>query len=383
MNRVDLMRSNFFINLAEFYFQLFIEKFQLEAQSYYLGMENFFYQIKHKEIENRINSFEDIEDTLYRNAIKFANSISPMQFSFTQGKYKIYVVDENNYNVFENSYWNNPNIHDDNNMDLEDIDMQGNDINTTINDNRSITKSNQVFEIKKMAKRVAQIASFNKEKVKIPFLKQFNPRSIKREEIDKKIIRKFKKFLKEKIREKYAKDYFLDNIFWKDFTAKNLLPPIVYTCNNEEIQFKSFNSNYIAWLFSQIEAKTLYNLFLNEKKNELFESLKKMIKIPLTEDIIIELTNIYDYVLNFGEIYGRGIVFKNSNKFYQEEKIEENYNFSTKKEDMFSFSQDEHFEVENTNFGASETSKIFTKTDQEEKEIGDSCCFQELDFFKK
>ncbi len=82
------MRSNFYINKAEFYFELFMEKFKLEATNYYLGMENFFYQVKQKEIDIKISSIEDIEDGLYFNAMELVSNF-PNQNEFNKGKIKL------------------------------------------------------------------------------------------------------------------------------------------------------------------------------------------------------------------------------------------------------------------------------------------------------
>lgn len=70
------MRSNFYLNKAEFYFQLFLEKFKLEANNYYLGMEYFYYQIKQKEIDIKLSSIEDIEDGLFHNAMELVNNFA-------------------------------------------------------------------------------------------------------------------------------------------------------------------------------------------------------------------------------------------------------------------------------------------------------------------
>jgi len=77
------MRSNFYINKAEFYFQLFLEKFQIEAKNYYLGLENFYYTIKVKEIDSKISLIEDIEDDLYSNALNLVTNF-PIQVEFTE-----------------------------------------------------------------------------------------------------------------------------------------------------------------------------------------------------------------------------------------------------------------------------------------------------------
>jgi len=73
------MRSNFYINKAEYYFQLFLEIFKLEAMYYYIGMDTFTYQLKLKDLDLKLMNIEDIEDGLYLIAldldINFPNQI--------------------------------------------------------------------------------------------------------------------------------------------------------------------------------------------------------------------------------------------------------------------------------------------------------------------
>jgi len=158
--------------------------------------------------------------------------------------------------------------------------------------------------------------------------------------------------------------------------------------DDEVVEFKSFNSNYISWLFSQPSSKQLYKSFLDENKEALFSSLKKMIKVTVTEDIVIELTGIFEYVSVFADIYN---VF-NANETQLSIKPEnleklEKYNSgtSTKQELLSTISK---FESESvitdmppTNVDNTDLfSQVCNKYQDEEEDGGN--CFQDIDFFK-
>lgn len=210
-----------------------------------------------------------------------------------------------NYNHFKSLYpiHNNNYFDKENEMNMEYLSMP----KKVYSDNMSYISDNAkhvpIFGVIKPQKTSSNNIN-PKEKVKIPYLKKFNPKSIKREEINKKVIRKFKKFIKDKIKKNLYKETSANYFFWKDFSTKTLLPPMFYSQNNCTYEFKSFNSNYIVWLFSQNESKDLYKAFLEENKEDLYEYIKQMIKVSITEDIVIELTNIFDYIQNFSSIYG-------------------------------------------------------------------------------
>ena len=103
-----------------------------------------------------------------------------------------------------------------------------------------------------------------------PFLKTFNPKFLKKENIDKKIFRKFRKFVKSVLKQntKNSSIIIKNDIFWQKFCEKNLLPPVKIVENNGEIiEHKSFNIKYLIWLFNQEGAVELFNLF-SEKEGE-------------------------------------------------------------------------------------------------------------------
>jgi hypothetical protein len=123
-------------------------------------------------------------------------------------------------------------------------------------------------------RRFIPAISKSKERIKdkVPFLKDFNPKFLKKENIDKKILRKFRNYVRAVYKESgifFAK---FDMGFWKNFSERNLLPPMIYRDNGAEIQFKSFNVNYMVWLFSKCGAVELYSYFVVKQGNELLNS---------------------------------------------------------------------------------------------------------------
>ena len=93
----------------------------------------------------------------------------------------------------------------------------------------------------------------NKEKKNINKFRRVN--------LCKKIVRKFKKFLKNK------KD--IISPFWSKFAKENLLPPF----KHEEIEFKSFSHTFLHWLFSHQGGVDLYNEFINFKGEEELDNI--------------------------------------------------------------------------------------------------------------
>ncbi len=113
----------------------------------------------------------------------------------------------------------------------------------------------------------------HKKIVDNPKLKTYNPKAVKKENIDKKVIRKFRNYLIE-----HAKSLdFSDNEskFWISFIKENLLPPMKYynPLMNEKVDFKSFNSKYLTWFFSKKGAKSYYANFINDRLNEVMHDL--------------------------------------------------------------------------------------------------------------
>lgn len=139
-------------------------------------------------------------------------------------------------------------------------------------------------------------------------IKEFHFREIKRENVDKKIIRKFKKFLKgenHNVKNPELIHYLNNSEFWSDFINKKLMPPFHY--EKEKKTFKSFNTLYLQWFFEHKFAKELYDIFLNYRFSSLILMLKDCYFLSEGNE---DLTLLKVYVKTLPEIYGEN---KNSN----------------------------------------------------------------------
>ena len=121
----------------------------------------------------------------------------------------------------------------------------------------------------------------------LPYLSSFKPKYVKRETIDKKIIRSFKNYLTKEYRDKRFEinNSTMDYDFFINFINGNLLPPIdFYNVNtNENIKFNSFNCSYLLWIFSKKGVKDFYLNFINEKGREFIDNLSKYYEISQDE----------------------------------------------------------------------------------------------------
>lgn len=132
---------------------------------------------------------------------------------------------------------------------------------------------------------------------KLPLLKSFKPKYTKRENIDKKILRRFKFFLKEtKWNIKNS-----DQHFWIMFTSGNLFPPVKYHDNitEENVDFKSFNAKYMLWLFGKIGARELYEEFIKQQGKDVVAELSADYK--LTSEV--DMKQLENYINNLPFIF--------------------------------------------------------------------------------
>ena len=133
--------------------------------------------------------------------------------------------------------------------------------------------------------------------------KYFKPSFDKKENIDKKIIRKFRAFLAEAYKKKLIDFRLYDKNFWGFFCNENFLPPLKFDNpdTGEMVEFKSFSNNFIFWLFGKKGSKDLYQMFLNKLGNEFYLSIKennhKLASNPTQQE------QFWKYLVNFHLIY--------------------------------------------------------------------------------
>jgi len=86
--------------------------------------------------------------------------------------------------------------------------------------------------------------------------------------------------------------------FWGHFIGENLLPPMKFKELAEEIEFKSFNTNFMIWLFSHTGSNELYDLFYSDQSDEVLEIFTS--KYDICHDEVSQLIN---YLKNISNIF--------------------------------------------------------------------------------
>ena len=140
-----------------------------------------------------------------------------------------------------------------------------------------------------------------------PFLKTFNPKFLKKENIDKKIFRRFRKFVKALYKTNRNLPMFVKNpLFWKKFYVKNLLPPvkIILKENGHLIEHKSFNTQYLIWLFSQEGTSELFEMFSKNEMNNIINNFVEEYNLRESKEPDI-IEKIKHYIKNIPEIYSQ------------------------------------------------------------------------------
>ena len=144
-----------------------------------------------------------------------------------------------------------------------------------------------------------------------PFLKTFNPKFLKKENINKKILRKFRKFFKSYYKNNKNSPIISKNeLFWKKFFINNLLPPVKIEENEGEIiEHKSFNTKYLLWLFNQEGANELFKLFIEKEKENIINNFISEYNLHKSNEpnIIEKISKYIDYI---PEIYDNEKIIK-------------------------------------------------------------------------
>ena len=138
-------------------------------------------------------------------------------------------------------------------MDNFNNSEEYNNISDTSNYNTSIYNelNRNKINIKKFEEK-REIQSINNNTQKFSLNNK-----IRRVNLCKKIVRRFKKYLKKNIKE-------ITYSFWTSFCRENYLPPFKL----EEVEFKSFSQLYLNWLFSHHGGIELYNQFISNSGTE-------------------------------------------------------------------------------------------------------------------
>ena len=183
-----------------------------------------------------------------------------------------------------------------------------------------------------------------------PFLKTFNPKFLKKENIDKKIFRRFRKFVKSLYKEDSNSPIFSKNpLFWKKFYIKNLLPPVkVVVDNGELIEHKSFNTQYLIWLFAQEGTTELFKLFTQKELDNVINNFVSEYHLnKYKEPNIIE--KLKQYITFIPEIYDSYNSGEKKVILEETKEIFDTNEFSGKKEDDITYLESNDSEIQEYN----------------------------------
>ena len=263
------------------------------------------------ESEFKLNSFGE-------NSPDFSLPISSCQSklfksSFDEENNFINLPEQNEFNIdtsTKNLYKNFDNDEPDNkfndNKNNANIIHFG-EISTNIN---IIEKENKKKEKKKEKKKGNKKNKTKKEETifsQLPYLNSFKPKYIKRETIDKKIIRLFKNYVIKEYKERRFEidKKIMDQNFFINLINGNMLPPLEFheVDTDEYIKFNSFNCSYLLWFFSKKGVKEIYNQFISEKGKEFISDMGQYYEIGTEEEkdqlntYIMNMPNIFDITL--------------------------------------------------------------------------------------
>ena len=200
-----------------------------------------------------------------------------------------------------NNNFNNFNVNKEKTENQSKIQFE--EINTNINVPKKQIEKKETKKYNKKKKNNKEETIFNQ----LPYLNSFKPKYIKRETIDKKIIRSFKNYtIKEyKANRLVIDEKIMDQNFFINFVNGNMIPPLdFHDVNTDEyVKFNSFNCSYLLWFFSKKGVKEVYNQFINEKGKEFTEDLSQYYEISNEEK-----NQLNSYIMNFPNIFDISLV---------------------------------------------------------------------------
>jgi len=168
--------------------------------------------------------------------------------------------------------------------------------------------------------------------------KKFFPDGIKREVIDKAFLRHFKLYLRDS---KVFKNYKFDpeeKTFWTEFSQNNN-PPIRFTIGNQKVEYKSFSTNLMKFIFSHNSVRNLYDQFSKEKhliQNLLDKKIKNINDNKIKQYYFL-------YGSNMHKFYSQGM----ENSVYSSDIIEPMFNNNSVSNNNPSFPQNNDFDMSN------------------------------------
>ena len=315
-------------------------KYQCFLNRINASQTKYIYFQTHFKFENHLDKFMPLFEKYFEKSQK--TEINPVIFNITKSK----TIQNKELNINENSIGNNNNngkvlfktehvnmlIYNNENMsEIEDElfnlnleERKKNIFNVQyLNENKNIINNDTIendninnteeFNISEISNSYASsFNELNNNKIKIKKFdekreispinnnkQKFNLNNkIRRVNLYKKIVRKFRKYLKKNIKE-------ITDSFWSSFCRENYLPPF----KKEEIEFKSFSQLYLNWLFSHKGGIELYNQFIRHSGDEELNKIYSNYKIKDAEDKI----TIKNFFINFAEFFANLKLNENMN----------------------------------------------------------------------
>ena len=315
-------------------------KYQYFLNQINTSQTKYIYFQTHFKFENHLDKFMPLFEKYFEKSQKI--EINPVIFNITKSK----TIQNKELNINENSIGNNNNngkvlfktehvnmlIYNNENMsEIEDelfnlnleerkkniFNVQYLKENKNIINNDTIENDNinntEEFNISEISNSYASsFNELNNNKIKIKKFdekreispinnnkQKFNLNNkIRRVNLYKKIVRKFRKYLKKNIKE-------ITDSFWSSFCRENYLPPF----KKEEIEFKSFSQLYLNWLFSHKGGIELYNQFIRHSGDEELNKIYSNYNIKDAEDKI----TIKNFFINFAEFFANLKLNENMN----------------------------------------------------------------------
>ena len=244
-----------------------------------------------KSLKNSFSHIEEEEENIFignnKNEFIIDTSSKNLQNNLEEDKFN---NNFNNFNANKEKTENQSKIH------FEEI-------NTNINVPKKQIEKKETKKYNKKKKNNKEETIFNQ----LPYLNSFKPKYIKRETIDKKIIRSFKNYtIKEyKANRLVIDEKTMDQNFFINFVNGNMIPPLdFHDVNTDEyVKFNSFNCSYLLWFFSKKGVKEVYNQFINEKGKEFIDDLSQYYEISNEEK-----NQLNSYIINFPNIFDISLV---------------------------------------------------------------------------
>ena len=244
-----------------------------------------------KSLKNSFSHIEEEEENIFignnKNEFIIDTSSKNLQNNLEEDKFN---NNFNNFNANKEKTENQSKIH------FEEI-------NTNINVPKKQIEKKETKKYNKKKKSNKEETIFNQ----LPYLNSFKPKYIKRETIDKKIIRSFKNYtIKEyKANRLVIDEKTMDQNFFINFVNGNMIPPLdFHDVNTDEyVKFNSFNCSYLLWFFSKKGVKEVYNQFINEKGKEFTDDLSQYYEISNEEK-----NQLNSYIMNFPNIFDISLV---------------------------------------------------------------------------